>query len=136
MKKKLVVFACLLSTMSTTSIAGSKIVAPVTVDVGSDGSGAARGSLSSARGLLNAYAAIGCRVDAVRLDTGVDRIGTCTATDGENQTLECVTKDPVLIETMMALNDFSYLDFRRDVEGQCSQVTVSVESAFLPEVEM
>jgi hypothetical protein len=108
--------------------AGSYAPAPLTIDFDNH---IATGDMYSARLSGNPDAFIGCGVRAVAGYT----YGFCQAQSGptEEYLAQCFAEDPGMVAAIGALDDFSYITFAWDGDGNCTFVGNSTQSFYLPE---
>jgi hypothetical protein len=109
-----------------TALAGHKVNSPVIVDLADR---SAQGSLGSARNSTDTFQHIGCEVTSATWGHQV----TCAARDAAGVTASCVNLvDDGMRDTVRAMNGDSYLVFRLDEIGQCTQITVRNRSELAP----
>ncbi len=119
------IFIVALSFLSTVSIAGGINTVEVTIN---DENNSARGSTSIVRESRGTRQLLHCS-----LVTGIGGFrdeANCFATDSRRVTRSCTTQDPKLIETVRALTDSSFLEFRWTDAGDCLVILVSNGSPF------
>lgn len=93
----------------------------------------AKGNLADARFSDNKNEFIGCGVHAKVYDDGsVGQQAFCQAKDEQEQHVVCYTEHPVLLEKINAINDYSYLRFGWNEEGDCNSIYISTQSFYIP----
>lgn len=131
MKIKHVISAAALTLVSTVASAGLYQPRPVTLDLVNR---VADGDMLTARDSLNPGDFIGC---GVRSTNSGFSWGFCQAgfslTPGEFFT--CYTEDLNLLDAIKALDDFSYIVFRWDVDGNCTYIGNSTQSLYVPDLK-
>jgi hypothetical protein len=128
MKIKQVVVGTMLALVGGVAGAGLYNPFPLTIDFDNK---VANGDMYSARLSDNPDAYIGC---GIRSFAGF-AFGFCQAQIGpaDDQDAFCSTEDPAHIATIGALDDFSWISFRWDDNGNCTSVGNSTQSFYLPE---
>lgn len=126
MKKSVFVF---LLTLPLVALSGTSGDFPIEVIDGDDGSGQAFGSLTSARYSDNDIELIGCGI----FNPPGARLGFCQARTANDDYRLCTTTDPVLMSTLSVLSSSSYINFRWDANGECTNIGISTQSSYLPE---
>ncbi len=121
--------ALLLSASSTCLFAGTLAKVPVEINMETLTAG---GSMTSARFSSNEFEMIGCGVRTFRTDEGYQLdFGFCSASLVEGETVMCTTENMDLIETIRAIDDFSYVIFRWNEDGECQYVGNSTRSQYI-----
>ena len=135
MKLDRLLLGAVLALVGGVAAAGAYRPVPVTIDFGGK---FASGDKYSARLSGNANAYIGC---GIRSPAPGYTIAFCQANlgpladDGSApESVLCFTEDPSAIATIGAMDDFSYVSFRWDDDGNCTSVGSSTQSFYLPEI--
>jgi hypothetical protein len=107
---------------------GTYSPAPLTIDRDNR---VASGDMYSARVSDNPNALIGC---GLRSPAPGYTFAFCQATLGpaDEDLVQCFTEDPGMVATVGAMDDFSYIVFRWDADGNCTSVGNSTQSLYLP----
>jgi hypothetical protein len=98
----------------------------------------AQGDQNAARTAKDDVSFIGCGIRV--LDDGVNSFafGFCQAGDSEDNQITCFTENPNLLQTLGAMNDFSFVTFSWQDDGfgeaECTRVGFSTQSFYLPNV--
>lgn len=120
-----------LALVAPSAHAGLAQPAPVMLDLVNR---SATGDMVTARFSANAFEFIGCGVRAVLLSDGsVFRFGFCQAGIAEDVTFTCFTENPALVDRMTDGNDFSFITFGWNADGECTRVGFSTQSFYVPE---
>lgn len=129
MKLKQVLFGAILALVGGVAAAGTYRPTPLMIDLTNR---VALGDMYSARLSDNPNAYIGC---GLRSPAPGVTFGFCQAqlTAADDQVVQCFTEDPAFLATIGAMDDFSYISFRWDVDGNCTNVGNSTQSFYLPE---
>jgi len=129
MNFKMAVIGTVLALAGGVAAAGAYLPVPITVDLDNK---LALGDMYSARLSDNPDALIGCGLRSVV--PGIT-FGFCQARVGptDDTVVQCFTEDPGLVATIGAMDDFSYVQFRWDDDGNCTAVGNSTQSLYLPE---
>lgn len=96
----------------------------------------ALGDMYSARLSGNPGAYIGC---GIRNSAGVTfafcqaNLGPLPEDGSAPESVSCFTEDPSAIATIGALDDFSWISFRWDENDECTSVSNSTQSFYLPD---
>lgn len=107
---------------------------PVKIDLNSDDSGNARGSMTSARFSDNDEEYIGCGVRLyAQPDGSYYHWGFCQAKDADGEQVFCDTEDSEILDIMKATGDYSYITFQWGTDGECTGVGFSTQSFYIPE---
>jgi hypothetical protein len=116
-----------------TSVAWAGLARPVPVEIDFTAR-FARGDMSTARNSANPFEFIGC---GVRNRNGGPNFAFCQAGIGEaeGQYLTCYTFDPLLIDAIKSIGDFSYIQFDWDVDFNCTHIGISTQSFYLPDLK-
>ena len=132
MRMKQVISTAALLLGSAAAMAGLVQPAPVEITTNEDGSGYAWGDLVTARYSDNDVEVIGCGVR--RSDAGDEftLLAFCQATTADNVRVACFTDDSRLIESLAALNVYSYVSFSWDADLVCTSISTSTNSFYLP----
>jgi len=130
MKTKHVISAAALTLVSAVASAGLYQPRPVTLDFTNR---FADGDMLTARDSLNPGDFIGC---GIRAQSGF-AWGFCQAghSQVEGDFFTCYTEDPEMLDAIKALDDFSYILFRWDVDGNCTYVGNSTQSLYVPDLK-
>jgi hypothetical protein len=131
MKMQHMLSAIALSLVASVAWAGFTQPVPVEIDFTNRW---ARGDMSTARNSANPFEYIGC---GVRNFAGGSNFAFCQAGLGEatGQYLTCFTYDPLLIDAIKAIGDFSYVQFDWDADFNCTHVGISTQSFYLPDLK-
>jgi hypothetical protein len=131
MKTKHVISVAALTLASTVASAGLYQPRPVTLDMTNR---FADGDMLTARNSLNPFEFIGC---GMRQSISGFSTGFCQAGLGEaeGEFFTCFTEDPNLLDAIKALDDFSYIVFRWDVDGNCTFIGNSTQSFYVPDLK-
>jgi len=131
MKLKQVLFGAILALAGGVAAAGSYRPAPLTIDLTDR---LAVGDMYSARLSDNPNAFIGC---GIRSPIPGYTYAFCQAqlAPGDDQVVQCFTEDAAFIATIGAMDDFSYILFRWDADGNCTYVGNSTQSFYLPDLK-
>ena len=115
----------------TSSMAYGGLFSPVPVEVDVENR-LAFGDPLSARFSDNDVEFIGCGIRA-SVDEGPDVFAFCQASNADGEFLFCSTLEPVLIDTIRALADFTFIVFAADENAECTFVGNSTQSLYIPE---
>jgi hypothetical protein len=128
MRLKQLVVGTVLVLVGGIAAGGVYTPAPLTIDMDNQ---VATGDMYSARLSGNPDAFIGCGVRAIRDYSWA----FCQAALGpsDDQYINCFTDNPAHLATIGAMDDFSYVSFRWDGDGNCTFVGNSTQSFYLPE---
>ena len=136
MKARYLIVATALTLWLGTAYGGLALEAPVMVDLEN---GTATGNMASARFSDNDVEYIGCGTRQIDLGSGITfEFGFCQAQDLDDNYVLCVTQNPLLIDEMRAMTDFSYVTFSfaesPDAPGayDCNQIGFSTQSFYIP----
>lgn len=130
MKAKHVITAAALALVSTVASGGLYQPRPVTLDIPGR---FADGDMLTARDSLNPFEFIGCGIrHSSTFSTGFCQAGVGEA---EGEYFTCFTEDPNLLDAIRALDDFSYIVFRWDVDGNCTFIGNSTQSFYVPDLK-
>lgn len=129
MKLKQVAFGAVLALVGGVAAAGSYTPAPLTIDFDNH---VATGDMYTARLTGKPGDFIGC---GIRSPAPGYTFAFCQARLGpaDDQLVRCFTEDPAHVATIGAMDDFSYILFRWDADGNCTSVGNSTQSFYLPE---
>ena len=123
---------------SSMVLAGFVQPAPVDIIINDDGSGAAQGDMVTVRFSENDVETIGCGFRS--FDDGLGNafeFGFCQATldDGSAEGLGvfCSTMNSNLLDAMKAGNDYSFITFGWNADGECIRIGYSTQSFYIPE---
>jgi hypothetical protein len=134
MKFKQVLFGASLALVGGVAAGGSYRPVPLTIDF--DGK-VATGGMYSARVSGNPNAFIGCGirtpVAGVTFAFCQANLGPLPGDGSAPESVSCFTEDPSAIATIGALDDFSWISFRWDDNGECTSVSNSTQSFYLPD---
>ncbi len=132
-RKEMRLKTLLITLFATTAInAGTVVEVPVTIDMDAK---TATGNLTGARFSDNEFESIGCGVREIAPTDGSTGFswGFCQARVEEDNNVVCFTQNPVLLDKMAAMNDYSYVVFRWDDNIQCEYIGFSTQSQYIPE---
>jgi hypothetical protein len=133
MQMKQLIPVGMLALGSSVAMAGLVNTAPVTVTLNPDGSGSASGSMTTARFSKNEVEYIGCGVR--RFDNGAGGVlvfGFCQAADAANVQGFCETEKPGLIASIGDQDDYSFISFSWNADGDCTGIGNSTQSFYIP----
>ena len=119
-----------LALVSSVAVAGLTEAVEVEVDLDNKN---AFGDMRTARNAKDNDVHIGCGIRVT--DDGISPLlafGFCQATDADGETVFCVTQSQVLMSTMGAYNDNSFIRFVWNENGECTHVGISTQSFYLP----
>lgn len=133
MQMKKVVAVTLLALGSATAFAGLVQPAPVVVTLNPDGSGTAFGDMATARFSDNDVEFIGCGVRRISGPGGPILFAFCQATTADEVAGFCETEDPVLVESIDGLSDYSFITFGWNADGTCRAIGFSTQSFYIPD---
>jgi hypothetical protein len=130
MKIKSMLTATALSLVASVASAGLVQPAPVIIDFTNR---VATGDMLTARNSANPFEFIGC---GVRYNAAGLTLAFCQAGLGDTdaERITCFTTNPALVEAIQSIGDFSFISFRWDVDGNCTNFGVSTQSFYLPEL--
>ena len=132
MKKQLIAIAAVAFT-SSAAWAGLEQPQPVVVTLNPDGSGSAIGAQSTARFSKNKVEYIGCGLR--RFDDGFGGtfiFGFCQASTADEVLGFCETENPFLIQSIGDQDDYSFITFSWNADGQCRGIGNSTQSFYIP----
>jgi hypothetical protein len=112
------------------SYAGTKDPAPVNIVKNTDKTGLAQGSVGGARNSPDNVQAIGCDLSS----SGDTPNLYCFAIDVAGTFANCVTNNVNLIDLAMGMTSDSYIGFRWNALGQCTQIFTRNESLLPPKL--
>ncbi len=93
----------------------------------------AKGNMADARFSDNKHEMIGCGKSAwVHADGSYNEQGFCQASVAKGENVICFTENPVLLNKINAVSDYSYLSFRWNKGGDCEFIHVSTQSFYIP----
>ena len=121
--------------ISTQAFAGAVQPAPVTVDL--DNMFATGDMVSARTDKKNDETFIGCGTRNFETGEGLPLFNWafCQANDGDGNQITCFTQNPDLVETIHAINDFSFITFgwTEDELGglNCSRMGFSTQSFYI-----
>ncbi|MCW8856413.1 MAG: hypothetical protein OQJ95_03545 [Kangiella sp.] len=122
-----------LSLCATSANAGSTSEVPVTIDTENS---IAFGNMVTARFSDNPDEIIGCGVRHYAFADGTEYSwGFCQARVEPGVLQLCSTTNPVLLDKMSNINDFSYISFGWDENDECTNVGFSTQSQYIPEFQ-
>ncbi len=110
--------------------AGYKWNYAVFVDIYSDGSGTASGTVSGSRNSPDSVQAIGCQLFAYGSGGGSEL--RCYAVTANNVYGACYSTDPTFVAVMQGVNGDSYVHFNWNANAECTYVTVDNSSVHAP----
>lgn len=146
--------ASMLVSSASTAFAGGTQPFPINIDFEEK---IAQGDMVTARFSDNDLDLIGCGTRYQRSDDGeMFAFGFCQATaatgevteEGEPgvESIRCFTQEPLLIEAMNSISDFSFISFNweeisvetetgTETQNECSAMGVSTQSFYIPELK-
>jgi len=129
MKLKQMLVVPVLALAGGIAAAGTSSSVPVTIDFGNR---FASGDMYTARLSANPDALIGC---GYRSPGSGFSFGFCQARVGptDSDLAVCFTEDPGHLAAIGAMDDFSFIAFRWDADGNCTFIGNSTQSVYLPE---
>jgi hypothetical protein len=133
MKLNQLLLGAVLSLVGGVAAAGAYRPVPLTIDLENR---VALGDMYSARLSGNPNAYIGC---GIRNAAGVSfafcqaNLGPLPDDGSAPESVSCFTEDPSAIAAIGAMDDFSYVSFRWDVDFECTFVSNSTQSFYLPD---
>lgn len=134
MKLDQLLLGAVLALVGGVAAAGAYRPAPLTIDL--DGK-VAIGDMYSARLSDNKNAYIGCGIRSpapgVTFAFCQANLGPLLDDGSAPESVLCYTEDPSAIATIGAMDDFSYVSFTWDDNGNCTSVGNSTQSFYLPE---
>lgn len=93
----------------------------------------ARGNLLDARFSANEFERIGCGISSFAFPNGeTSQQGWCQASLTKGENTICFTENWALLDSIKAIDDYSYISFRWDKLGDCSSIYVSTQSQYIP----
>ena len=93
----------------------------------------AKGNMLDARFSENEFERIGCGLSSYVLSNGdIAQQGWCQASLTKGENTICFTENWALIDSIKAIDDYSYISFRWDKVGDCTSVYVSTQSQYIP----
>ena len=118
-----------LALAAVVAVGGTYSPAPLTIDLDNQ---LASGDMYSARLSGNPDALIGC---GMRSPAPGFTFGFCQAQIGpaDDEYVSCFTTDPGHMAVIGTMDDFSWISFRWDADGNCTAVGSSTQSLYLPE---
>jgi hypothetical protein len=130
MKKQLLKLCVILSGLSTLAWAGDISDVFVEIDLVER---SARGNMLDARFSDNEFERIGCGISSFAFSDGsVSQQGWCQASLMKGENTICFTENWALLDSIKAINDYSFISFRWDKAGDCSSIYVSTQSQYIP----
>ncbi|MBV1908210.1 MAG: hypothetical protein KUG78_02755 [Kangiellaceae bacterium] len=130
MKKRLINLCAALCLFSPLALAGSTSDIFVEIDLEARH---AKGNMLDARFSDNEFERIGCGISSLDLSDGsVSQQGWCQASLTKGENTICFTENWALLDSIKAIDDYSYISFRWDKEGDCSSIYVSTQSQYIP----
>lgn len=128
MKLKQILTGAILALVGGVAAAGSYAPVPLTIDYDNR---VATGDMYTVRLSGNPDDLIGC---GIRSPAPGFTFAFCQARLGpsDDQLVQCFTEDPAHVAAIGAMDDFSYVVFRWDVDGNCTSVGNSTQSLYLP----
>jgi hypothetical protein len=118
---------------TSAALAGLEQPAPVVVTLNGDGSGSANGAQSTARFAKNKVEYIGCGVR--RFDDGLGNtflFGFCQASTADEVLGFCQTESPLLLQSIGDTDDYSFITFSWNADGECRGIGNSTQSFYIP----
>lgn len=128
MKARHILISAILALFSSIAVAGYVQPLPVLIVINPDTSGLAQGDMWTARTAGNDVEFIGC---GIRLTDSLSW-GFCQAADADGDQMTCFTLNPVLLDAIKTISDFSYIEFTWDVAADCTSIGISTQSFYLP----
>lgn len=127
--KKLLAAAVSLGLVSHAAFAGLSQPAQVEVDLENS---LAQGDMLTAALSKSQNVFIGCGTRNFEVGTeDVFVLGFCQAEDAAGEAIVCTTQNPGLVQAIRAISDFSYIQFRWDESGQCTNIGISTQSFYI-----
>ena len=128
MQLKQVLTGAVLALVGGVAVGGVYAPAPLKIDFDNR---FASGDMYSARLSANPDALIGC---GIRSPAPGFTFAFCQASVGPTDAdyVSCSTEDPAHLATIGAMDDFSWVSFRWDADGNCTAVGNSTQSLYLP----
>ena len=128
MKTRYVLSIAALSLVCTVASAGFVQPAPVTIDFTIR---AAQGDQYTARNSRNKFEYIGCGVRYFQSGSFM----FCQAGVGEAlaQQITCFSDNPAFFDAVKSISAFSFIQFRWDIDGNCTFIGNSTQSFYLPD---
>ncbi|MDC0712880.1 hypothetical protein POL68_30745 [Stigmatella sp. ncwal1] len=114
----------------TGALAGAKYARPVYVS-SSSGAGYAYGSLGTARSSTDVNQYIGCTTST---GSSGEQVMNCFARSAGGISASCTSSVSALVNAAHSVTADSYIDFRWDGTGACTQLTVTHASYMQPSV--
>jgi hypothetical protein len=133
MSMKRMVAMGLLALISATASAGLEQENAVVVTLNADGSGSASGNMATARFSKNDVEYIGCGVRRVAGAAGPILFAFCQANTADEVVGFCETEDTVLVDSIDALSDYSFITFAWNADGTCRSIGFSTQSFYIPD---
>jgi len=119
--------------LSATAVAGRVSIVPVEINLNEDGSGFARGNMTTARYSDNDVEFIGCGTRNTALGDGnLFQFAFCQGRDAADNPIFCSTQNPELVAAVRAIADHSFIIFTFDAQGECTLIGFSTQSSYLP----
>ena len=116
-----------LSILTTAADAGMKHTSGVTVN---SGERYANGALTAVRATSNDVEYIDCEM-TVFINNSNKKI-VCTAKNKDGKKVTCSTNSPNHVEAVKMIGPSSWVEFRWDGSGNCKNIKVRNDSAFIP----
>jgi hypothetical protein len=127
---KIIIIGLLLTVASTFTLAGTLVKFPVEINLEER---RATGNMTAARFSSNEFEEIGCAIRTYRDQWGNKfDMGSCRATLVEGESSMCTTENMDLIQTIRAMNDYSYVIFTWNDDGECQLIGNSTRSQYIP----
>jgi hypothetical protein len=118
---------------SSVAMAGLVNEFPVAVTLNPDGSGTAAGNMGTARFSKNTVEYIGCGIR--RFDDGVGGVlvfGFCQASTATGVIGFCESENPTLLASVGDQDDYSFITFSWNADGECLSIGNSTQSFYIP----
>jgi len=129
MKLKQMLVGAVLALVGGIASGGAYLPFPLTIDLDNQ---EATGDMYTVRLSGNPGDFIGC---GIRSPAPGYAFAFCQARLGpsDDQLVQCFTEDPAHVAAVAAMDDFSYIQFAWDADGNCTSVGNSTQSFYLPE---
>jgi hypothetical protein len=118
---------------SSVAMAGLVNEFPVAVTLNPDGSGTAAGNMATARFSKDIVQYIGCGIR--RFDDGVGGVlvfGFCQASTATGVVGFCESENPALLASVGDQDDYSFITFSWNADGECLSIGNSTQSFYIP----
>jgi len=130
MRKLLLTALITFSVFSPLTWAGSTIDFFVEIDLVER---SAKGNMVDARFSEKEHERIGCGLSAMTFSNGeTAEQGWCQASLSKGENTICFTENPILLDTIKAIDDYSYISFKWNKLGDCDFIHASTQSQYIP----